>query len=57
MGLYSNELLELAIINHLLDDVEATHEFSLDDELRECRPVIVDLQAWLLQNVRYGGAI
>ena len=44
-GPLNNELLELPIIDHLLDDVEATHELSIDNELRERWPVIVDLQA------------
>jgi len=45
MSLLSDELLELPVINHLLDDVKATHELSVDDELRERWPVIVDFQA------------
>lgn len=45
MSLLSDELLELPMINHLLDDVEATHELSVDDELWERWPVIVDFQA------------
>lgn len=45
MSLFSDELLELSIINHLLNYIEATHELSLDDELGERWPVIVDLEA------------
>ena len=53
MSLPSDELLELPTIDHLLDDVEATHKFSLDDELWERWPVIVSFQTWSLPNVRY----
>ena len=48
MGLYSDELLKLPVIDHLLDDVKATHELSVDDELRECWPVVKGLQAWVV---------
>ena len=41
----SDEFFELPIINHLLDDVEATDELPLDDELRERWPVIVGLKS------------
>jgi len=57
MSLFSNELLKLAIIDHLLDDIEPTHEFSLDDELRERRPVIVDLQAYCCRRSGMEGTI
>ena len=41
----SDEFFELSVINHLLDDVEATDELPLDNKLRECWPVIVGLKS------------
>ena len=54
MNLASHELLKLSVVDHLLDNVEATHELSFDNELWKRRPVIVGLETWLLQNVGIG---
>ena len=39
------DLLQLAILHHLLHDVETTDELAVDDELRERWPVVERLQA------------
>lgn len=46
------DFLKFPIVNHLLDYIEATYEFPLDDELRKRWPVVVVFQAWLSCQVR-----
>ena len=41
-----DDFFELIVIDHLADDVKATDELPIDDELRECWPIVYNLQTW-----------
>ena len=39
------QLLQLSVLHHFVDNVQAAYKFSLDDKLRESRPVVQDFEA------------